>query len=40
MNGNECAIKFQNITKDFVGQRALDNVSFEIIKGEIYEIMG
>lgn len=40
MNDNECAIKFENITKDFVGQRALDNVSFEIKKGEIHAIMG
>ena len=38
MNNN--AISFKNITKDFVGQRALDDVSFDIKKGEIHAIMG
>ncbi|MPW25233.1 ATP-binding cassette domain-containing protein [Alkalibaculum sp. M08DMB] len=33
-------IKFQNITKIFPGQRALNDVSFHICKGEIHALIG
>lgn len=34
------AIEFRNITKDFPGIRANDNVSFNIIKGSIHALIG
>lgn len=40
LENNKNAIQFKNITKDFVGQRALNDVSFSIKKGEIHAIMG
>ena len=33
-------IEFQNITMDFPGQRALDNVSFSVNKGDIHALIG
>ncbi len=34
------AIEFRNITKNFPGIRANDNVSFNIIKGSIHALIG
>ena len=33
-------LSIKNITKDFSGGRALDNVSFSVGKGEIYGLIG
>lgn len=33
-------IEFQNITKVFPGQKALDNVSFSVREGEIHALLG
>ncbi|PKM96449.1 MAG: sugar ABC transporter ATP-binding protein [Firmicutes bacterium HGW-Firmicutes-1] len=40
MNHNDNYIRFENITKTFAGQRAVNDVSFGIKKGEIHAIMG
>lgn len=40
MDNNDCYIRFDNITKKFAGQTALEGVSFGIKKGEIHAIMG
>lgn len=40
MKNQDDFIRFENITKTFSGQRALENVSFGIKKGEIHAIMG
>ena len=40
MDNTDCYIRFNNISKNFAGQKALDGVSFGIKKGEIHAIMG
>ena len=36
----EIICKIENITKEFPGTKALDQVSFDIAKGEIHAIVG
>ena len=40
MKSKEIILKVNNLTKDFGGVRAVDNVSFEVKKGEILSIIG
>lgn len=40
MENQDRYIRFENITKSFSGQRALEDVSFGIKRGEIHAIMG
>ena len=37
---NETILEMKNITKDFPGVRALDNINFELRKGEIHALVG
>ena len=36
----ETVLRVQNLTKDFGGLRAIDNVSFEMSKGEFVGLIG
>jgi ABC-type sugar transport system ATPase subunit len=33
-------MKVVNLTKDFPGVRALDNINFDLLKGEIHGLVG
>ncbi len=37
---NERILELKNITKDFIGVRALNDVSFDVKKGEVHSIIG
>ena len=37
---NETILKMKNITKDFPGVRALDDINFDLRKGEIHALVG
>ena len=40
MSSNDFIIEFENVTKDFPGVRALDDVSFSVKRGEIHGLCG
>ncbi len=37
---DDCIIRFENVTKRFPGVLALDNVSFDVLKGEVHALVG
>ena len=40
MNNGDCILRFENVTKRFPGVLALDNVSFDVVKGEVHALVG
>jgi ABC-type sugar transport system ATPase subunit len=38
--GNSTILEIRGLTKDFPGVRALDNVDFDLKKGEIHGLVG
>ncbi len=39
-NSNDIILEFHNVTKTFPGVQALDNVSFQVRRGEVHALMG
>ena len=40
VNENECILQVKNIIKEFSGVRVLDNVNFDLRKGEVHALLG
>ena len=39
-NGKQVLLSFRNISKEFPGVKALDDVSFDIMRGEVLGVVG
>ena len=37
---NESAVSVKNLTKSFSGRRVVDNLSFDVQKGEVFALLG
>ena len=39
-NGKQVLLSFRNISKEFPGVKALDGISFDIMRGEVHVLLG